>query len=427
MDSMGFKKTKGGSGDKDKAYIVGKSNIKNIGICLIMISISFLILGLSLKTDISTQKRAVVHQRARVTKHKAAIFRTKALQQLDEAQQEAKLVKIFTVMQQHFSRDKREKDMTRVFKGKVKAAMDAHKKSIDTILKELEGNPTVVNYLKKTLYKAAEDFHMQASAITKQYGDAILREGQQAEQKLKKLTSSITSEMKADVKEEKREIKEETSLEKKDPEYAKLEEDFKKEGHKASQDEKDVENIIENFKENVDAIQPPTLKTDSLDDAKALLAKFEAGKSGDIKTTTNEMSKIMKSAGYKPKTTGDVAAQFREFIDEADFGPGKPEMEKDLQKWKNEKISDSEMMLDIEKQVKDGEVNPEWLHRDESKSEEATMLNLGQEDHQLHEGDSVPAAEVGDAKAAAAEEVAPENTAADADGPVDTPPPSAAP
>jgi hypothetical protein len=129
-----------------------------------------------------------MHQRARVSKHKAAIFRTKALQQLDEAQQEAKLVKIFTVMQQHFSRDKREKDTTRVFRGKVRAAMDSHKKSIDTILKELEGNAVVVNYLKKTLYKAAEDFHMQSSAITKQYGDAILREGSQAEEKYVQLT-----------------------------------------------------------------------------------------------------------------------------------------------------------------------------------------------------------------------------------------------
>ena len=93
-----------------------------------------------------------------------------------------------------------------------------------------------------------------------------------------------------------------------------------------------------------------------------------------------------------------------QFIDEADFGDGKPQMEKDLQDWKNEKISDSEMMLDIEKEVKDGEVNPEWLHRDESKSEEATMLNLGTEDHDLHNGDNVPAAEVGDAKAADGED-----------------------
>jgi hypothetical protein len=84
--------------------------------------------------------------------------------------------------------------------------------------------------------------------------------------------------MAADVREEKREIREETTLEKQDPEYAELEEQFKEEGHKASQDEKDVENIIENFKENVDAIQPPSINGVSLGKAKELLQKFEEEK-----------------------------------------------------------------------------------------------------------------------------------------------------
>ena len=59
-------------------------------------------------------------------------------------------------------------------------------------------------------------------------------------------------------------------------------------------------------------------------------------------------------------------------------------MDKWLQAWDEHKLSDTEMMLNIEEKVKAGKINPAWLHEGESRQVEDEMLTLGNEDHESH-------------------------------------------
>jgi hypothetical protein len=74
----------------------------------------------------------------------------------------------------------------------------------------------------------------------------------------------------------------------------------------------------------------------------------------------------------------------------------KPELEEELKDWDKGKISDSEMMLDIEEGVSDGGVDPELLHEGETSKEMAEMLEMDTKDHEDVDGADVPmpAAEV---------------------------------
>jgi TorA maturation chaperone TorD len=82
----------------------------------------------------------MVHQRERVSEHKNVLFNTKKVEFLDEKQEEAKLMKILTVLQQHLARDKKTKDYQEVFASSFKDAQEAHRAAITKALEKLKGN-----------------------------------------------------------------------------------------------------------------------------------------------------------------------------------------------------------------------------------------------------------------------------------------------
>ena len=193
--SMGVKPTKVGPDAKEEGYALGRGFVRGCGVCLIVTAVLLVSVGYALEHDIALQRQQAEQERAELSQTKKLLFRMKELNVLDEAQQEAKLVKVLSVLQQHFARDRHEEDLTRVFVSRVNRAMVEHKAKIDDILKNLEGNPKVVKYLKETLYKASQQFHTEASSITTQYGAAIMDAGRKAESKLDTLTRAVTNEL----------------------------------------------------------------------------------------------------------------------------------------------------------------------------------------------------------------------------------------
>ena len=49
---LGLERTKGGADDKEHAYLVRRSNLSRLGICLITTAVVCLIVGLTLKSDL---------------------------------------------------------------------------------------------------------------------------------------------------------------------------------------------------------------------------------------------------------------------------------------------------------------------------------------------------------------------------------------
>ena len=82
----------------------------------------------------------MIHQRERVSDHKQVLFNTKKVEFLSEKQEEAKLMKILTVLQQHLARDKKTKDYQEVFASAFKDAQKEHRDAISKALKKLKGN-----------------------------------------------------------------------------------------------------------------------------------------------------------------------------------------------------------------------------------------------------------------------------------------------
>ena len=60
-----------------------------------------------------------------------------------------------------------------------------------------------------------------------------------------------------------------------------------------------------------------------------------------------------------------------------------PQLEGELKDWEKDKVSDNVMMLEIEKAVEKGEVNPVMLHEGETSKEQAEMLEMGTKDHEV--------------------------------------------
>jgi len=396
---LGLKRTKGGVGDKEQAYLVQRTNVTKCGFLLIAVAVLCLVIGLGMETDLAHTTKQVAVAQQRVVAHKKALLVTKELDMMDNAQQEAKLIKVLSLIQAHFARDRKEAEMMVVFHKRFNDAMLAHKKAIDVVLAELDGNPKVVAYLREQLYGSAKDFHIRTASVAKRYGAAITTEGQEAEERLRTLTQSILAELAADVREEHAEKAQEATLEAKDPEWKKMAAAYAKAhpaggaGGSKSQDQRDVTSMITHFEQHVKDLPENTLSGGEIAAAQRNLARFRT----DPRVTFGEMSaEVDRFFGAAQVPVPDVGEQaqllvkYEELIEQELF------LTKDLEKlqaelanWEDGKLSNAEMVASIETEVANGQVDPTWLH-DAAKEPEEKMLHMDQKDHEFHDEASIP-------------------------------------
>jgi len=397
---LGLKRTKGGVGDKEQAYLVQRTNVSKCGFLLIAVALLCLVIGLGMETDLAHTTKQVAVARTRVVAHKKALLVTKELDMMDNAQQEAKLIKVLSLIQAHFARDRKEAEMMVAFHKRFNDAMLAHKKAIDVVLAELDGNPKVVAYLREQLYGSAKDFHIRTASVAKRYGAAITTEGQEAEERLRTLTASILAELAADVKEEKAEKAQEATLEAKDPEWKKMAAAYAK-AHPAdgggaggkSQDQRDVTSMITHFEKHVKDLPENTLSGGEIAAAQRNLKRFRT----DPRVTFGEMSaEVDRFFGAAQVPVPDVGEQasllvkYEELIEQELFlTKDKTKVQAELANWEDGKLSNAEMVAGIETEVARGQVDPTWLH-DAAKEPEEKMLQMDQMDHVFHDEASIP-------------------------------------
>jgi len=393
--NIGLKRTKIGASGKEQAYIISSNNARNLAFVLLAASVCCIIVGLSMKNDLSVQTGYADAAANRAMYNMQAVFNTKMLSRMDEQAQEAKLMKVMSVLQQHLGRDRQEGDMFQAFEGRFDKIIEEHKTDVKGALEALDGNPILVNKMTGLLMTNAKAFQGSVLKITRRYGDSIQEESMAAEQRLMDASEALVNELQAEVEEQAALKEQDQSEAEKSMKWKMLQQQFKahyREKGKAktivrrTKDEKDVHTMLENFEEKVNSLNPPDLTQKELKTAEELQMKLANAKPEEIPAIQDQMKKMADEAGMffissDGLKIGEIGNEFNEMVDEAKFRSAQDTIKEQLNQWIDKKMSDAEMMLVIQKRVSRGEVNPAWLLSGQTKQEATNMLKTSQDDH----------------------------------------------
>jgi hypothetical protein len=241
---LGLKRTKGGSSDKELAYLVSRQNTKNLGTCLVFTAIVLLTTGVYMKSSVASAKADSASLRTQTLRLKSSMFRSKMGEMEAAKEGEAKLVKMLTNLQDHLTHDRGDQALMEDFQLKFGKAVKQHKRMMKVELKKLGGNEKVKAYLSKTLEKAVDEFYYIVSAHLRATGSQILDEGSDSKARAQLLVESFMKDLSAEVSEEKQVAKDFEKLESSDPQWKKMSDKYKKESHPETQDEKDEETMM---------------------------------------------------------------------------------------------------------------------------------------------------------------------------------------
>jgi hypothetical protein len=249
--AIGLKRTKGGRDDKELAYLTSKENLKQFGIILIFVASCVLIYGLVLKSDLSYNTTSQTALRKQAVREKSALFASRMEVARTSSEAETKLVKVLSVLQDHLQRDTEDKQALVDFQMSFGNEIKKHKRVLKRELKLLGGNKKVHDYLQEELDMTIDDFYWEVTRNVRTYGEEILAEGQVANARVTLMTQSVLDELEAEGKQEQREARDEAKLEASDSRWKVLASTFRAHSqysHMESQDQKDVEEMIERFK-----------------------------------------------------------------------------------------------------------------------------------------------------------------------------------
>jgi len=390
--------------------IVTASKMQKMGGTLLFCALLFLVIGLTLQADLRKETGLSQRTGQRLQRYRQSLFRARQAHRFDEKQESAKLIKVISLVQAHLSRDQRDQRATASLMAHLEAARQRHRQAYEKVLAALGGNPEVVAFLRKELGARISAFHAHVIAASRQYGQALLQEGKDAEHRLRVLTQSAISELADETAQVKRESKEEAALEVKDPAWAAVARQAAakhKRGRAQTRDELDEEAMIASFKDRIDAIpQQPLLTPREMERGMELLALHavndgevvqgavpdgqslsgRTAKLGDIEA---EMQALMAKAGAGvpgQPVQQHAASQFAEFMKQAEFGRngGLKKMQHDVALWKADKMTDAQVMLEIQRQIAGGQVDPQWVLDKETKRERTQMMKLGRDNHANH-------------------------------------------
>jgi hypothetical protein len=178
---------------------------------------------------------------------------------------------MLTNLQDHLSHDRGDKEAIEDFQMSFGKGVKQHKRLMNVELKQLGGNEKVKLYLKKALEKAVDDFYYSVSDSLRSTGENIAGEGSDSKYRAQLLVETFLKDLSAEITEETEVQRDFDKLERSDPQWLKMASKYKKESHPETQDEKDEETMIANFKDNLDETSPVHLMQDQLQQAEQLL------------------------------------------------------------------------------------------------------------------------------------------------------------
>ena len=145
-----------------------------------------------------------------------------------------------------------------------------HKRALKHELKSLGGNEKVRQYLEKSLISAVDAFYRKVSQQLTGFNEDTLNEGRQSQWRLKEIVDSFKKDLKGEIKQEKQELRDEEFLESSDHQWKLMAEKYKQKGHTETQDEKDEEEMLNNFEENLELAKEVKLSKSDFQEAQQL-------------------------------------------------------------------------------------------------------------------------------------------------------------
>ena len=244
--------------------------LERFAIVLFLLAAVFLVGGLVMDAQLKQNKHNVGALRLQVKKIKSSLFANKMGEIEAGAEQEAKLTKILSLMEDHLGHDLSDAEAMNAFSLSFGNAAKQHKRLLKKELKTLGGNEKVRQYLEKQLTSAVNSFYGRVSEKLRDFEGHNLKEGREASWRLKEVVDSFRKDLKSEIQEEKREVLTETTIEQRDADWKKMARTYRKKAQKETQDEKDEEAMISNFQENLNAAKELLLTQADLNEANQL-------------------------------------------------------------------------------------------------------------------------------------------------------------
>jgi hypothetical protein len=291
---------------------------------------------------------------------KGALFRINKLRSMSEKQLHAKLVKVLSLMQAHLERETRDKNIMEVSKSHLQDAVAAHSKAMSALVARVN----MPDDLVEPLESATATLHTTVHTVMNFAAGQIVEDTKNAEKRLAGMTQTILDDLKAQVAQDEKDLADEARRRKEDPDYKGFEEDFNSEDHPISGAEKELHQIVLDFKQKMETMDPPTLTEDNLKSGAGVLSQYRDG-SLEYEPAQQKMRDMMIGGGWKIDDSkgDDSSLQFAEFLRQAAFRSSRAEVVAKLAEWEAGKLSDAMAMLDIEKAVNAGKVGGMWLDR----------------------------------------------------------------
>ena len=350
-------RTKYGAGDKQEAIIVESQKAKSYAFFVLAAFAMITIVAADYKYELVSM---AVRQRA--------LFKLKEINRVAEHAAQARLVRLGSALESHLERDQQQMQMLDILGKRQAKLMSEHEAEVRKIASN--------SNLDKAEMQAAIDlstrtFHKSLRQMVSRHTKYIAEEGRVAEQRLNDLHKEIMSELETEV----------------------LEDSFNRDPKSASDTKalmeasktqiEQLKHMLHNFEHKVRRIEQVALSTRKMKEWEKLLADTRSG-AIDFEQGEKKMLELMNAAavGALSKSRSDqnnVMENFEMMLHEVKFSPVKRQLLDEMRGWETGKISVQEVLLDIQRRIKRGEVDSAWFMPE--RSEPRTQRERDNADH----------------------------------------------
>jgi len=348
-----LERTKVGAGEKEHAYVLKKHQYLQISACLF---VCFVFLG-----GIGFFYR---YELLEMAQQQRELFKYEKATRKNEQGVEDRLMRVTTALQAHLRRDKHERDMMKIYFSRLKESNSKHMTSVQGLLdKNLEKAK-----FQEELLKVVKDHDDHVYGLTKRYTKAIYDEGTTAEARLERLNQEMLGELRAEVEEERLDKKE---MDK----FANLDEGSDHNSNRQTASQKLLTRMLKKFQSRVEAVELLELTPAQMKEWQHLLRDVKSGKM-EYEKGEEKMMSLMETASVGPlgaafENHDSILESFEVMLTNAKFSPSKKAVLELLAKVDDGKIQLPDAMLDIEKRIEAGTLDPSWLLEYDTPEEKA--------------------------------------------------------
>lgn len=279
-----------------------------------------------------------------------ALFKLKEINRMAEHAAQARLMRLGAALESHLERDHRQMEQLNILTQRQAKLIKQH----DAEVKKLVNLGLSPDALGTKLQTSAKEFNHELRHLLTRHTKYIIAEGSVADNQLSSLHKEIMQELQTEVMEDSYNRDPKSMADTKALQEA-----------SASQIE-GLKLMLHNFEHKVRAIEQVALSKKKFAQWEKLLADTKAG-AVDFDEAETTMLKLMNEAKIGPLTKrqedkNSVLEQFEAMLMEVKFSPVKRQILEQLRRWESGQVSVQSVLLNIQKMVKRGEIDPDWFN-----------------------------------------------------------------